>query len=401
MAGKKSSIGNMQKIRVGFIGYNNMSWLGGINYLKNLLFAINNLKDQNIEAYIFFERNADPSVIEIFKEYANCIFLTFDSPRPLFAKILTRISGRNHFLNYYVGKYKIDVISHLKFNEIGIKTKIIGWIPDFQHLYLPEMFNENELNLRDIYFRELILGSDRMIVSSHDALKDCISFEKLCIGKTKVLHFVSQIDNEVYRDEPEFRKKIFEKFRLPEKYFFLPNQFWKHKNHTVVFKAIELLKRQGTDITLVCSGNFQAFENAGYIDSLLQLMKDLQIEGNVILLGMISYLEVQMLMRYSVSVINPSYFEGWSSSVEECKSMGKNMIVSDMPVHKEQNPPETFYFNPDDEKDLAEKMKKKLELYSGGPDFNLELIAKEKLPERTLEFARSYESIILELVNRS
>jgi hypothetical protein len=130
-------------------------------------------------------------------------------------------------------------------------------------------------------------------------------------------------------------------------------------------------------------------------------MKELQIEDNVILLGMIGYREVQMLMRYSVSVINPSYFEGWSSSVEECKSMGKNMIVSDIPVHREQNPQETLFFNPADEKDLAEKMKKKLELYSGGPDFNLELIAKEKLPERTLEFAGSYESIILELESGS
>jgi glycosyltransferase involved in cell wall biosynthesis len=391
----------MQKIRVGFIGYNDMSWLGGINYLKNLLLAINKLIDQNIEAYIFFERNADPGVIELFREYAVCIYLKLDSPGPFIAKLLTRISGNNHFLNYYIRKYKIDVISHLKFNERGIKTKIIGWIPDFQHLYLPEMFNVNELKLRDYYFRELILGSDSMIVSSNDALKDCISFEKLSAGKTKVLHFVSQIDSDVYRDEPEIRKKVFEKFRLPGKYFFLPNQFWKHKNHTVVFKAIELLKSQGINLTLVCSGNFKAFDNTEYIHSLLQLMKELQIEDNVILLGMIGYREVQMLMRYSVSVINPSYFEGWSSSVEECKSMGKNMIVSDIPVHREQNPQETLFFNPADEKDLAEKMKKKLELYSGGPDFNLELIAKEKLPERTLEFAGSYESIILELESGS
>jgi glycosyltransferase involved in cell wall biosynthesis len=181
----------------------------------------------------------------------------------------------------------------------------------------------------------------------------------------------------------------------------LPNQFWKHKNHSVVFKAIALLKNQGIDIVLVCTGNYQALENKDYIDSLEQLMKELRIENNIILLGMASYQDVQFLMRYSVSVINPSYFEGWSSTVEECKSMGKNMIISDIAVHREQNPPATLYFDPDNEIDLAEKMIQKWNSFSGGPDYDLESMAKEKLLERTIEFGKSYESIVLELFNKS
>jgi glycosyltransferase involved in cell wall biosynthesis len=391
----------MQKIRIGFVGYNDRSWMGGINYLKNLLFSINKLDSQLIEPYIFFEKNADPSVIDIFKEFAVCIFLKYDSAGAFINKVLAKATNRDYFLNFYIRKYNIDVISHSRINRRGISAQIIGWIPDFQHLHLPYMFSKNELKLRDINFREIILESDQMIVSSYDALNDCISFEKSSTGKLNLLHFVSQIDKEVYEDNTIEGKNIFEKFRLPDKFFFLPNQFWRHKNHTVVFKAVALLKKQGTDTILVCSGNFQAFENEEYISSLQQLIKDLQIEDNVILLGMINYFDVQLLMRYSVSVINPSYFEGWSSSVEECKSMGKNMIVSDISVHKEQNPPATFYFNPDDEYDLAEKMKKKLEVFPGGPDFNLEYSAKENLLARTLEFARSYESIVMELVNKS
>lgn len=375
--------------------------MGGINYLKNLLYAVNKLENQKIEPYIFFEKDADPAVVKMFKECANCVFLKYTAPGAFLNKILTRLTGRNHFLNYYVRKYKIDGISHSRIDATGVKAKIICWIPDFQHLHLPEMFSKEELGLRDITFRKRILESDRMVVSSNDALKDCISFESSSAGKIKVLHFVSQIDTVVYQEDKENKKKILEKFRLPEKFFYLPNQFWKHKNHAIVYKAIAFLKKQGLDVVLVCSGNFQALENIGYIDSLQQLMEDLRIENNIILLGMVSYSEVQFLMRNSVSVINPSYFEGWSSTVEECKSMGKNMIISDIPVHREQNPPATSYFNPDNESDLAEKMKQKWDSYSGGPDFDLELIAKEKLVARTLEFGKSYESIILELFNKS
>jgi glycosyltransferase involved in cell wall biosynthesis len=389
----------MDKIRVGFIGYNNMSWMGGINYLKNLLYSLKQYDNSKIEPYVFFEKSADPSVVKIFEDFAVCVFLTFNSPRPYIQKVLTKLTGRNYLLNHYIREYKIDVISHMIFNEKGLKTKIIGWIPDFQHLHLPHMFSENELSERNFNFREIILRSDRMIVSSDDALKDCIGFEPLSGTKVRLLHFVSRIEDEVYNNDIEVRNKVFEKYNISGKYFYLPNQFWRHKNHTVVIKAISLLKSEGIDIRLLCSGNFKALENKDYIDSLQHFIKESHIENNVTFLGMISYQEVQLLMRHSVSVINPSYFEGWSSSVEECKSMGKNMIVSGIAVHKEQNPPKTLYFNPDDEKDLAGKMKLKLDKYSGGPDYELETIAKEELPARIRRFATSYEAIVLDLIN--
>ena len=37
------------------------------------------------------------------------------------------------------------------------------------------------------------------------------------------------------------------------KYFYLPNQFWKHKNHLIVFKALKILKEKDVEVTLVCS----------------------------------------------------------------------------------------------------------------------------------------------------
>jgi glycosyltransferase involved in cell wall biosynthesis len=394
-------VDSSRKIRVGFIGYNDMSWPGGINYLKNLLFSISKLDSQKIKPIIFFKNNADRSIVNDFKEYSDCIFLSFNTPASLFYKILSRITLRDYFLNYHFRKNQIEIISHLQFSLKSVSGKKIGWIPDFQHLHLPEMFSDYELKLRDLNFRELISGSDCMIVSSKDALKDCISFEPGCKGKTEVLNFVSQIDNSVYREDSSSGEILLEKYKIRGEYFFLPNQFWKHKNHTVVFKATGALKRQGINVTLVCTGNFQALDNKEYFASLNQLVKDLNIEENVLMLGMVDYHEVQFLMRYSVSVINPSYFEGWSSSVEECKSMGKNMIISDIPVHREQNPPDTLYFNPSDETELAEQMKLKLDHYQGGPDYNLELAAIKGLAVRTVAFAKSYESIVLKLVNLS
>ena len=52
------------------------------------------------------------------------------------------------------------------------------------------------------------------------------------------------------------------------------------------------------------------------------------------------------LMKNSIAVINPSLFEGWSSTIEQAKSYGKKIILSNIKVHKEQNPKGAEYFHP-------------------------------------------------------
>ena len=56
------------------------------------------------------------------------------------------------------------------------------------------------------------------------------------------------------------------------------------------------------------------------------------------------------LIYYSLAVINPSYFEGWSSTVEQAKAYNKKVILSEIEVHKEQNPKYAYFFRPDDSK---------------------------------------------------
>ena len=60
------------------------------------------------------------------------------------------------------------------------------------------------------------------------------------------------------------------------------------------------------------------------------------LEKNFIFLGVIPYKDVLGLMRAAVAVINPSVMEGWSTTVEEAKSLGLPLILSDIPVHREQ-----------------------------------------------------------------
>ena len=73
-------------------------------------------------------------------------------------------------------------------------------------------------------------------------------------------------------------------------------------------------------------------------------------------LGMIPLDHVYALLRASMALINPSECEGWSTTVEEAKSFGVPMMLSDLDVHREQTEGGARYFGIRDPKSLADHM---------------------------------------------
>jgi glycosyltransferase involved in cell wall biosynthesis len=69
---------------------------------------------------------------------------------------------------------------------------------------------------------------------------------------------------------------------------------------------------------------------------------------------MIPYHDVIGLMRLSAALLNPSLFEGWSTTVEEAKALKKYMILSDLRVHREQAGDSANYFDPYSVTSMAE-----------------------------------------------
>jgi glycosyltransferase involved in cell wall biosynthesis len=264
------------------------------------------------------------------------------------------------------------------------EVKTLNWIPDFQYVHLPEMFSKKELKMRSLSHQYLLKESDAIVLSSYDALKDLKSIAPdRYINKVHVLQFVSQPD-ESYA-VLDNKEDILKKFGIKKDFFYIPNQFWKHKNHMLVFEAIKQLKSEGIDICLVCTGYLLDHRNLGYIDEIKVFIEDNQLGGNIRLLGLVEYADVFALIKYSKAVINPSLFEGWSSTVEECKSVNKAMLLSNLSVHKEQYPQATFF-----DRYNVDTLKEVLVQYEYKSVDNIQY----DLKERTSKFAAKYVSIV-------
>ena len=187
--------------------------------------------------------------------------------------------------------------------------------------------------------------ADLVVLSSGDALRDFKAFCPDHAHKGRVLHFVSYMPPSIYSETDSMIGTVREKYGLPERYFFLPNQFWKHKNHMVVLRALSLLRDDGVDdIHVICTGKLADYRDPGYTEQLEEFIKEKSLSDSFSILGLVGYKEMLCMMRHSLALLQPSLFEGWSSSVEEAKSLGKNCILSDLAVHREQAPAQSVYF---------------------------------------------------------
>jgi len=380
-------------IRVGFIGSFSKDWMGGLNYFKNLLYALHFYQNHKLTLIVFTGKKTDIEIKNLLKPYAKIIDDSiFDSKslKWFLMKLENKIFGTNFFLSNILKKYEIEILSHsstINLNQI----KTINWIPDFQHIHLEKMFSTKEVEHRNKRYLKIIKKSDLIVLSSYDSFQDFQKFSPNFKSKAKILRFVSQ-PNPIYDQLNEsFKAKLLAKYEITSDFFYLPNQFWKHKNHMLIFKAINRLKKEGIEINVVCSGSLSDYRNNNYINEILEFIELNNLKSNIKLLGLVKYDEVFGLIKFSKAVINPSLFEGWSSTVEECKSVGKNMILSDLAVHFEQYPSATF-FKREDEKDLANILKSYKK-----PNNNLNI---KSLESRTKDFAETYSLICNELLNK-
>lgn len=267
---------------------------------------------------------------------------------------------------------------------------MIGWIPDFQHLHLPELFSRSEWALRERNFRRLARRADLVILSSRAALADFLQAVPAHAAKVRVVPFPSRLAFE--RLPPEAGWSV-SSYHLPRKFALVANQFWRHKNHRVVVEAAARLKRQSLAIPVVMTGLPADTRDPANeaVSETLQAIAAEDLSAQVLVLGQVPESTLVDLMRCAALVIQPSCFEGWSTVVQDAKALGQSIICSDLPVLREQMPSSLGFFPAARPDVLAERLAELWPTLVEGPQPEREAASLEK--ER--EFARRHGELLL------
>jgi glycosyltransferase involved in cell wall biosynthesis len=376
--------------------FNDRSWLGGKNYFASLFSAIQCVAPNEVELMLVTGRKTETTLPQEFPCLNVVRTSLLDRLHPLWGlRQLARLpSSRRHdpIFGRFLQRLGVNVLSHSEaLLAAGSDVKALGWLPDFQFMHMPQMWSSQELARMQRGCENVCRGSDALVVSSRAALADLDSFAPW-YGKPKhVLHFVSSsFTTSAFRSVEE----LCVQYSLPQTYFHLPNQFWTHKNHQVVVEALALLKADGVAATVACTGSTSDPRKPDHYERLIAQSRAAGVENEFKVLGVVPYADMQALMSHAHAVVNPSRFEGWSTTVEEAKTMGKLILLSDIAVHREQDPTHAVYFPVDDPRALANAMNEALRL----PRIEAgETSLLESHTQRLRSFGASYMKIVRSL----
>lgn len=152
-------------------------------------------------------------------------------------------------------------------------------------------------------------------------------------------------------------KSILERYNLPENFIFYPAQFWAHKNHTRLIKAISIIKAKYNEkVNLVLVGNDKA--NSENYNSIMNLAKELKIDGQVKHLGYVTDAEIIALYKSSLALVFASVGGPTNIPLVEAMMLGTPVVCPNLFAMPDQVGKAGVLFDAFDPNDMAEKIYK-------------------------------------------
>lgn len=365
------------RLTIGIELIDDPAWMGGTLYLRNLATCLLRLPESERPALRLL--GSAEAIARFHQDPGNA------------AALRERPPGAWQRLRRRAG-WPVPAAAPVDIVYPGFGTQVPGavtvrWIPDFQHRYLPELFSADEREARDRSIGAIAANPGVVVLSSASAADDFRRFHPQHEATPRVWHFCSLLDTR----GPLPPLPASAGWGLPDKFLYLPNQFWVHKNHITVFRALVRLRDEhGLRVPLVCTGAQSDRRNAEHFAALTAFIEESGLADQVHLLGLIDRQEQVGILRRAAAVVQPSRFEGWSTIVEDVRATGRPIFLSDLPVHREQAPDACTYFPAESDAALAGAIARQWHGLDAGPDTAREEAARRALDLRILDTGRVF-----------
>jgi glycosyltransferase involved in cell wall biosynthesis len=241
---------------------------------------------------------------------------------------------------------------------------------DLQHLHYPQFFSKTEVETRERQYRAFCNQASYVCVQAEWTKQDLVSQYHLAAEKVVVVPWGSVFD--AYKNpSPEEVMATVEKFSLPDSFFFYPAVTWPHKNHEIIFRALQILKSEsGLTPRVYFTGSSTAHRA-----TLGKIAQGLGISEQLHFLGFVSPTELQSIFRSATAMIFPSKFEGFGLPILEAFHAGLPVLASNATTLPEVARDGALYFDPDSPAALSALMRTVLDL----PEVRQDLVKKGRL----------------------
>ena len=303
-------------------------------------------------------------------------------------KLIAFIKGQNLDLMIFTSPYVLAA-------QLPLPT--IVPIHDVQHKLqkrFPEMNSGRPYLNKEYICSQITKHANVILVDSEIGKADVLACYKIKPAKIAILPFLPP-DYLIQSPKDELIQSFKKRYNLPERFLFYPAQFWPHKNHINLVKALAFLKKEGITIDLVLTGGQQ--NKWGVYKKIMEIADERQIRRQLHFLGYVENEEISMLYKLAAALIMPTFLGPTNIPVLEAWQMGCPVLYSAVRGCREQAGDAALLFNPFDPSDIADKIKTlwqnenlRRQLIANGKN-RLRLWTKQKFIDRINELIKQYE----------
>lgn len=313
---------------------------GGVEqYIKNLITHLADSRE-NLTLFLFLSTN----MRNIFPRHEKIQIQKLTDPAHIYKSI------RQCQLDLWFCPLHKSYISN-------IDVPSVVTIHDVLHTEYP-YFVPGGLDENNRYYHQFAPSFTKVITVSHFS-RNAIA-NHLPIPKEKI-HAIHLNAPAIFERAPAHaqRKRVKQKYQLPDRYALYPSSYNPHKNHQNLLKAILILrKKYNTSIPLVLTGF--ADKNNGIYQSVLRFIRDHSLEGDIHVLGYVKPDDMPSLYWNSSFLVYPSLYEGFGIPLVEALKAKKPIVCSNKGSIPEIAGDAALYFDPESPEDIASKMKSML-----------------------------------------
>lgn len=380
-------------LRVAFTPFVDPAWTGGIHYMRNLFTALADLPDRPVEPVLFRPPDAPAQTWQHLLPFLTTAPVVIPAWAGSRGRRLARVAvqGRDPDAEVAFKAAGVDLV-FVNDTWYGHRCALptLAWIADFQHCHLPGMFTRRQRWMRSAKFAAYCRFASRVMVSSLDGQRDCETCFPASQGRVDAVPFAVEVAASSLKVDTAH---VVARHNLPDKFFFFPAQMWRHKNHLAFIDALARLKATGVPFFVAASGHAADVFRPDYPGQVMRHIAQAGLEQQIRFLGHLPYADLLALMRCAAAVVNPSLFEGWSTTVEEAKSLGVPLVLSNLRVHREQAPAGTHFFDPTSVDDMARVLASAWADSVPGPRPSIEASAWQGYQQNRVVFARGFAAV--------
>ena len=326
---------------------------GGVT---NLVYSLIESLESNdeLEFTVFSNRDKiiNPKIKQIYHIKERPTFLTRVKR---FLTIFFKINFSSNLLEWNkeeLNKFDLIFTPYISpYPSLYLNKDFVFMLHDLQEKYFPSFFSRKELFLRKIINKAMIKNSKGIICESEFVKRDILKFYNGYNPKVNVLKIPPANFFKDFMFNDEDARVIKSKYKLPDSYLYYPAQFWSHKNHINLLRAVKILKNRDINVNLVFSGS-----DKGFLNQIKSNIKELNLTKNVVFTGYIDFSHIPYLYKLSNGLVLPSLFESISIPVFEAIELNVPIISSNLNGLIEQTRNEGVYFDPENCSDIAEKI---------------------------------------------